>query len=253
VLVKAFALLEALAGAGADGATLARLAGATRQTKPTVHRILRTLSMLGYVEHLPGGEYRLTGKLRGLGSVEADQELIARGRAALRRLNERTGETVNLGVLRNDRVVYLLTIESTHALRRVADPLARDGDPVFTTALGRAIVAHLPDESVEYLMRAAPPERRTPKTMTAAAELREILRKVRRDGYAIERDQTDLGVTCLGAPVFRGKEVVASLSVSAPSARAAAGPEKQWLAALRKAAGTLSRELDTHTGRHRDE
>jgi DNA-binding IclR family transcriptional regulator len=201
------------------------------------------LCAMGYVEHLSGGRYRLTDRFRGLGAVDADQHLVSRARAALQRLHEQTGETVNLGVLRHNRIVYLMTIESTHALRRVADPRSRDGDPVFTTALGRAIAAHLPSKSMQYLLRAAPPERRTPKTVTSVAALREVLRRARRDAYAIERDQTDLGVTCLGAPVFRGETVVAALSISAPTARAA-GAEKRWLAALRKASDTLSRELE---------
>ena len=248
VLVKAFALLEALAGTG-TAATLGEIAGATRQTKPTTHRILRSLAAMGYVDHVDGGRYRITDKLRQLGLQRSDRSLVALARPALESLRERTGETVNLGVLRNNRVAYLVTLESTHALRRVADfdTGAAGGDPLFTTALGRAIAAHLPVAERNRLLHAVPVERRTPRTVTDRVALRTILEQARRDGYAVERDQTDVGVTCCGAPVFAGKSVVAAISISAPSARAE-GYERAWVRWLRAAAAELSRSV---TGRER--
>jgi DNA-binding IclR family transcriptional regulator len=248
VLVKAFALLEALAGTSA-GATLGEIAAATQQTKPTVHRILRSLAAMGYVDHVDGGRYRITDKLRQLGLNCSDRNLVSRARPALESLRERTGETVNLGVLRHNRIAYLLTLESAHALRRVADSDTGGGggDPLFTTALGRAIAAHLPVEERDRLLRIVPVERRTPRTVSEPAALQTILEHARRDGYAVERDQTDLGVTCCSAPVFAGTSVVAAISISAPSARAE-GCERAWIRWLRAAAAELSRSL---TGRER--
>lgn len=114
---------------------------------------------------------------------------------------------------------------------------------MFTTALGRAIVSQLPRESVERLMQSAPIPRRTPRTVTDPQRLRAILVAAKRDGYVIERDQTDLGVTCLGAPIFRGGAVVAAISISAPSARAE-GSEPAWIKPLRSAAQAISRQLN---------
>jgi DNA-binding IclR family transcriptional regulator len=248
VLVKAFALLEALAGTN-GGSTLGEIAAATRQTKPTVHRILRSLAAMGYVDHVEGGRYRTTDKLRQLGLQGSDRTLVALAGPTLQSLRERTGETVNLGVLRNNRIAYLLTLESTHALRRVADSDtgAAGGDPLFTTALGRAIAAHLPVAERDRLLGTVPVERRTPRTVTDPAALRTILEQARRDGYAVEHDQTDVGVTCCGAPVFAGTAVVAAISISAPSARAE-GREGAWIRWLREAAAELSRSA---TGRER--
>ena len=243
VLVKAFALLEALASASA-GATLGEVAAATRQTKPTVHRILRTLAAMGYVDHVDGGRYRITDKLRQLGLQRSDRTLVALARPALESLRERTGETVNLGVLRNNRIAYLVTLESAHALRRVAytETGAAGGDPLFTTALGRAIAAHLPVAERDRLLHTVPVERRTARTVTDPAALRTILEQARQDGFAVERDQTDVGVTCYGAPVFAGTSVVAAISISAPSARAE-GCEGGWIRWLCAAATELSRSV----------
>jgi DNA-binding IclR family transcriptional regulator len=241
VLVKAFSLIETLASVGGS-ATLAELALATGQAKPTTHRVLRALMAMGYAEQSAEGEYRLTSKLRQLALGSADRDLAAVAQPVLQRLREETGETVNLGVLRQGAVTYLTVIESSHALRRVAGDLT-EGDPVFTTALGRAIASQLPAESIERLLRTSSIPKRTPRTVTDMQKLRTILAQAKRDGHVIERDQTDLGVTCFGAPVFRGGAVVAAISISAPSARAD-GSESDWIKALRNAAQTIGRKLD---------
>ena len=162
VLVKAFSLIESLAGDGGS-ATLAELAAATGQAKPTTHRVLRSLMSMGYVEQSAEGEYRLTSKLRQFALGSADRDLAAVAHPILQRLRQETGETVNLGVLRQNSVMYLSVIESSHALRRVVGDMT-DGDPVFTTALGRAISSQLPAETVDRLLRSASIPKRTVRT-----------------------------------------------------------------------------------------
>lgn len=241
VLVKAFSLIEALAN-GAVG--LAELASVARVTKPTAHRILQSLVSLGYAESMGDGKYRLTRKLRQLSLGLDERSLVTIVEPSLQALREATGETVNLGVLRANRILYLAVLESSHALRRVGQVNA--DDPVFTTALGRAIASHLPPEAMERLLRSALPERRTAKTVTSADQIRQFLVEAKKLGYAVERDQTEIGVTCLAAPVFDRGEPVAAISISAPSARVA-GSEEKWVRALRRVAAEASKKLEERT------
>ncbi len=112
VLVKSFAIVEVLANC--DGAiTLAELAMASGFTKPSVHRILQSLVAIGYVAPAGGGAYCLTGKLRQLSLGPAERWMVAHGEPVVRRLFEEIGETVNLGVLRHNRIIYVSVIEST--------------------------------------------------------------------------------------------------------------------------------------------
>jgi DNA-binding IclR family transcriptional regulator len=240
VLVKSFALLEALANCQRP-ASLSELASLTGNTKPTAHRVLQSLTALGYVAAVGGGAYQLTGKLRQLSLGPTDRWLAAHAEQALRKLHTETGETVNLGVLRHNRMVYVAVLESQHALRRVAR--VHDDDPVLCTALGRAIASYLPEAQLNLLLRSQSPERRTSKTVTDPKKLREILLRAKRDGYAIERDQTDIGVTCLGVPVVVAGQAIAAISISAPSARVNPQSERRWLDLLRKAARKLERDL----------
>lgn len=238
VLVKAFSLIEALAD-GSNG--LGQLAGATGLAKPTAHRILQSLVSLQYVEPLGEGRYRLTRRVRQLSMTLDDRALAAALRPVLERLRVATGETVNLGVLRANRVLYLSVLETAMPWRR-AVVAVNDDDPVFTTALGRAIASRLAPDALERLLFTAAPERRTPRTITDADRLRQILIEARRLGIAFERDQTDLGTTCLAAPVFSHGEVVAAISISGPSTRAV-GMEEQWVSALRRTVVEAEREL----------
>ncbi len=112
-------------------------------------------------------------------------------------------------------------------------------------ALGRAIAAHLPKQTIELMLRTeifSPP---TPKTVVDPARLREILQQAKRDGYAIERDQTDLGVTCVAVPVYWQHEVIAAISVSAPTARVDQQREKRWAVLLQKGAKKMEKSLNS--------
>ena len=239
VLVKAFRLLEAMAAERGDK-SLAELAQLTHLTKPTAHRILRSLADLGYVDHSGGGIYRLGDRLLRIVLGRDQERLIAAARPILTDLRETTGETVNLGILQDRRVVYLLSVESSYPLRRVAG--GHETHPFHCTALGRAIAAYLPAGQLERLL-AADVERRTPHTVVDARALKKLLALTKTRGYAIEENETDPGVTCLGAPVFHEDRVVAAISVSAPSSRAMPDVRSEWARHVRDAAARLSAHI----------
>lgn len=242
VLVKAFRLLESLGGAG--DRSLGDLAGNLGMSKPTAHRVLSSLVELGYVQRRETGVYRLTDKLRRIAPPNDSTDLLAFARPVLVALHKRTGETTNLGVLRGSKVEYLLVLESTHALRRVV--ANTDADPFHCTSLGRAIVAHLPPAVRDELIAGAEMVRRTPKTVTQRTQLRGILDRVRETGYAIEEDETDVGVVCVGAPVFDRDSVCAAVSVSVPTARADGVSRARLVQAVRKAARQITHAIEQH-------
>lgn len=251
VLVKTFSLLEALS-AGHDAQPLGVLVERTGLTPPTVHRLLKSLTGLGYVDRVGEGSYRLTDRLRKLAMPAEDDGLAAVSRAALEKLRRRSGETVNLGVLRGDRVEYLLVLESAHPLRRVAE--SGGTDPFHCTALGRVLAAYLPPVQRRKLVQSAPLPRRTRRTLTNRKALLAAIESARADGCAVERDQTDLGVTCVAAPIFRHGDAIAAVSISAASARVDEAVEHRFRAAAVRAAAEvtslLSNERSSSRGHH---
>lgn len=241
MVVKVFRLLEAL-GQTEQGQSLASLAQEVHLAKPTAHRLLKMMTGLGYVGRTEQGLYRLTGKLQRLTMRLDDRRLVEMAEPVLWQLHEQTGETVNFGVLRQDRVVYLRVIESRQPLRRVAEPLSTQH--FHCGALGRVLAAGLESRRRESLLRrSAPLEKRTPFTVVDVDELRQILELAEREGFAVEHDQTDVGVTCVGAPVRRFDQVIAAVSVSVPTARCDAARELELIEQVRRTAEQLSGQL----------
>ena len=239
-LVKALAILEATA-ADPAGRSLAALSVEVGLPKPTAHRILKTLVTLGYLERSELGGYRQTPRVQRLVSNDQSRRLATLADPILRKLHERTQETVNLGVLRGDQIVYLQVLESTQPLRRVATP--NSVDPFHTTALGRAIVSRLPAPERDALVRRAKLETRTPHSNVDPGSLVGILAQAASDGYALEVDETDLGVTCIGAPVLEDGVAVGAISISVPTVRATGEALSQLIDQVRLAAREVSEAM----------
>lgn len=239
-LGKALHVLEVLASSG-GALTLLEIVQELGLHKPTVHRILGELIELGYVSRVEKGVYQITPKLRRLALGEMEDRLTEIADPALRVLHQETGETVNLGVLRGTNVRYLRVIESTHPLRRIVEP--NSTDPFYSTSLGRAITSELSDAAWDALIARTRLVARTSETVIDQKQLRKIHQRAQQDGYAVEQDQNDVGVTCIGAPVYEDGEIVAAISLSVPTARADAKALQQFIKAVIKTAQQISSQL----------
>ena len=233
VIEKTFRVVEALAGAGVPLA-LADVTQRVRLPKPTVYRILRSLLDLGYVaQEDGGGRYLTTPRLAQLGRSGERDELKRLAVPLMRRLHERFDETVNLGVLDGDHVAYAHIIETNQGLRLQVRPEARD--PFWSTALGRAMVSHLPDAERDALVAGAELKPRTAKTVRSKAALRRILDESRARGWAIDDEENDAGVVCFAVPLLEAGRPLAAISVTLPKDRLDAARQRDIVAMLRSA------------------
>ena len=217
VLDKAFLLLEMMADS--DGPVqLKDLSEKAGLNKATVHRILQSLSDLEYVaQQADSTKYLVTPRLAFLGRKNYYDKLVERLLPHMEHLNRRFNETVNVGILEGGFVFYLHSLETTQALRWTVKPGARD--PFYSTALGRAMVSHLPEPRQKELVARAVFKARTPRTVSTKAELATILAASRSQGWAIDDQENDVGVLCYGIPIIEDGNPVASLSISLPESR----------------------------------
>ncbi len=230
VVRKTFAVLEALAAASAP-TPLNTLTARVKLPKPTVYRILRSLEELGYAaQEGGGGSWLTTARLASLGRGSERNDLKRRVAGHLERLHRQFNETVNLGVLDGADVRYLHVLETTQPLRLMVRPDAVD--PFYCTSLGRAIVAHLPDIERDALIERAEFKPVTENTVRSKAALRRILDEVRRNGYAVDDEENDVGVICLGAPIMEAGLPVGAISLSLPKTRLTPSRRKEIIAAL---------------------
>ena len=219
VLERTFEILEAFSQEGQEPGMM-ELVTKLHIPKSTVHRLLMVLERHGYLERSPISEkYHLGSKLVQLGMQALSRlDLGSTATPHLQRLVQQTGETAHLGVLRQGRIVSLFHAQGTHALR----PPSTVGrlSPLHCTSQGKAILAFLGEEEAEEWISTIDFKAYTPKTITRASAFRAELKRVRALGYAMDNEEFEEGLKCIGAPVRNHVgQVVAAISIAMPSFR----------------------------------
>lgn len=219
VLHKTLDVLEALRTAPA-GLSLAALTTQLKMPKATVFRILATLESRAYLDRSPSGAYRIGRKLAGADAegVPDQAAIIRTARPEMEKLLERCKETLNLGVLDGGEVLVVETLESPQAVR-MSSKIGNRRHP-HSTALGKVLLAQLPDKEALRIVKALGMPAFTSRTITLPAELVVELERVRAQGWAMDNRENESDGRCVAAPVFGpGRKVVAALSISGPLPR----------------------------------
>jgi DNA-binding IclR family transcriptional regulator len=198
----------------------------------------------GYLERSSTGEkYHLGAKLVQLGMHALNS--LDLGKIATPHLEDlvrQTGETAHVGVLRQGEIVSLFYSQGTHLLRPPATVGRRV--PVHCTSLGKAILAFLPEEEQKRILAGISYKPYTRKTITRSSDLKLELKRIRNAGYALDREEFEEGLKCLGAPVWdHSGHVIAAISVAMPSSRMKTGRIPELARAVVKAAAELSSGL----------
>lgn len=185
-----------------------------KTSQSTVYRILSTLAAEGYVAQDPQTEkYRLG--LQGIilaGAALNQLEIRKQAISLLERLVAATSCNANLGILHQQHVMYIARIDGPKSARMYT-PVGRRA-PAHATALGKAMLAFLPQDEVDRILRSDLTVC-TPHTITDRAALAQELRRTRERGYAVDEEEFLAGIRCIGVPV-RGPSgtVEAALSLS---------------------------------------
>jgi DNA-binding IclR family transcriptional regulator len=219
VLDRALAIINAISESRVD-ASLAELAEKVQLHKSTVHRILMILESYRVVDRdSQSGRYRLGMRLFELGTIAIGSFNIRdRARRHLERLLYEVDETVHLCVLDGGEVLYVDKFEPSRSVR-MASRIGRR-NPAHCTAVGKAMLAWLPDREVDDILLRHGLPRLTPNTITTPAELKVEMQSIRRRGYSIDNEEVEEGVRCVGAAVLdHAARPIAAISVSAPSFR----------------------------------
>jgi IclR family transcriptional regulator, acetate operon repressor len=194
---KALTVLEALA----EHRRVTDIAAGTGLPKSTVHRILQSLVGWGFARTDGNGGYLPGPRILTLaGRVMSRFDPAQHADSALRALRDRTGFTVHFAIRSGDEAVYVRKLEGLRPYQmgsRVGMSLR-----LHSTSIGKAILAQLSDREITAVTSRAGLEPRTRHTITDAGALLAHLAEVRRRGYAIDDEENESGIRCVGAPVF---------------------------------------------------
>jgi DNA-binding IclR family transcriptional regulator len=242
-LDRALGILEVLSAEGPD-LSLGEVSEKLGLHKSTAHRLIMVLERYKLIErNSVNGRYRLGLKLFEFGTRAVSQlDLRERARPFLERLVLETSETVHLCILDETEVVYLDKVEPARSVRMASSVGRRN--PAYCTAVGKAIMAYLPEPQVEAIIHKQGLKSVTANTITSLHELKAELAAIRERGYAVDNEEIEEGVRCVGCVVrnFSG-EPVAAISVSGPAFRVTRDKVKSLSHPVIAAAKALSAEL----------
>lgn len=244
-LSRGLTLLSSLAESSTS-LSLTEISKQLRLSKSTVQRLIYTLKTLGYIDREEETKkYRLGGKALSFAlSMVKNLDLRRVAYPILQKTSKEIGETVNLAILDGTEIVYVERIKTEQILNinlQVGSRL-----PAYCTSMGKAMLAFLPEERLDDLLKKMRLVPHTPHTITSKEALKNELRKVRAQGFATNNEELSLGLRSTAAPIrdYRG-EVIAAVNIAVPSIRIS---QKQLETVLAKKVVETARQISLSLG-----
>lgn len=250
-LSRGLAALDLVAEHSTTPRALAEAMGVDRST---AYRILVTLAAHGFVERDPLSEqYTISSrKILALGSrINANLHWPTLASPWLKQLRDETGEAVNIAVLQGSEVVYVNHLPSHEAI--TVGPLLGLRRPLHVSAVGKAIVAFLMAGERDALLAGLDLKGATPHSITNQEQFLDELNRVRAQGFAVDDEETFIGVRCVAAPIHdHTNQVIASMGLSGPASRVTRERVGDLGARVRALASEFSISLGARDGYRQD-
>jgi IclR family transcriptional regulator, pca regulon regulatory protein len=241
-LARGLAVIEAF-GREHPQMTLSEVARQTGLSRGTARRLLMTLQSLGYVA-FDGDKFSLLPRALRLGFAYLSSLSMSNlAGPAMAALTQEIGESCSIAVLDGSEIVYVARVA---AKRLITDAMSIGSRlPVYPTSMGKVLLAGLKPAELDAYFAAVKLVSHTPHTIVDEAQLRAVIERVRRNGYATNDREIELGLRSISVPITdRDGRVVAAMNVSGQAARV---PMKvfvsDYLAPLRRTAATVSELL----------
>lgn len=215
ILGRAFTIMEELLKSDKPlgVSELARLTGIP---KANTFRIMNTLEELKAVSPKEDG-YILGSKMIELGAgAKHNDEFMLVAKPYLQKLSKTCEETVNLGIMFQDYVLFIHTeLAEQRSLVASLPPVT----PLYCCSVGKIFLAYQTNKELEHYFKVHHPIKRTINTRTTKEALLQESEKIRRDGIAHDHEEYDYGLSCIAAPIFLGENLAAGISLSGPTSR----------------------------------
>lgn len=215
ILGRAFTIMEELLKSDKPlgVSELARLTGIP---KANTFRIMKTLEELKAVSPKEDG-YILGSKMIELGAgAKHNDEFMLVAKPYLQKLSKTCEETVNLGIMFQDYVLFFHTeLAEQRSLVASLPPVT----PLYCCSVGKIFLAYQTNKELEHYFKVHHPIKRTINTRTTKEALLQESEKIRRDGIAHDHEEYDYGLSCIAAPIFLGENLAAGISLSGPTSR----------------------------------
>ncbi len=232
-----------------DGLGVTELASYLELNKSSVFKLLSTLVSHGFIEQdEETKKYKLGYKYLELSAILLESiDIRSQARSFLEKLETLTNEVIHLVIYDQEELVYIEKLEGNETLRTHSKVGRRA--PVHCTSVGKVILAHLSEEVVDSIIEKNGLPRHTDYTITNKETLLKELKKVQKQGYGVEVEENEQGISCIAAPIFdhRGN-ITAAVSISAPSIRLTESRLEELKPAIIQTGLNISKRLGYKSG-----
>ncbi len=197
----------------------AEITNLTGMNRSKAFRFLVTLEQCGYISKSKSGGYRLSPKVSTLGQLAQNRsELISLIHPQLEVLSEQTGESAHLNVMHNKtQTIFIDKCLGSLYLRM--DLAMGYTSPAHVSACGKAMLSTMSNQDINYYIMHTTFQPRSKTSVQDAKDLLERLTKIREQGYAVEIEEAEDGLSCISVPILSGDRAICAISVSGPTTR----------------------------------
>ncbi|AHG44254.1 IclR family transcriptional regulator [Rhizobium leguminosarum bv. trifolii CB782] len=221
------------------------------QPRGTLHRQLSHLVEEGLLEFEGDGRYAPGLRLLEFAARSwARNEFRLIAEPHLADLQQATGETVHLGVLRGQSIIYLDKVDGRQPVRMYSQ--IGNASPCYCTGVGKAALSLLPADLLADLLAGLSFIRFTASTHLSAESLLAEIREIANQGYAFDREEHEAGIRCVAAPLWsQDRTFIGGISITGPAYRLSMELLSQWAVPVQLAAGRIMEDMRIRLGPRR--
>ncbi|MFC5629137.1 IclR family transcriptional regulator C-terminal domain-containing protein [Aliibacillus thermotolerans] len=230
--------------------SVAEIAEMTGYSRPTVRRILLTLTALGFAKE-KNGRYMLTARVLSLGySYLSSQNIWNVATSHMEDMVKQTKESASISVLDQDEIVYVARVPTERIMSITLNIGSRL--PAYATSMGKVLIAYLPTSEREKYLENLRLKQLTEKTKANITDLREELDQIVKQGWALADEELEEGVRSIAVPIFNSRnEAYAAVNCSANAGRVSKKRMiEEFLPVLKDTASLISRDLSHYQQSH---
>ena len=241
-VINSFKILETISNSSSY-IGVSQLSKETSLPKTTVFRLLETLHYLGLIKQNDNQEYTLgRAFLKYIDRVKNQEDLVSISTPFLKEFASTVGETINLGILYNNEVIYLKSIIGERFTFRVQLlPVA----PLYNSSLGKIFLSTFSNEALEDYIHKTIFEKNTINTIVDIDAFKEEINKVKKQNIAYDNEEAEYGLTCVALPIIKSNKVIAAISVSGPTSRLKIKGLNKIIQALQNTADNINHAIST--------
>lgn len=236
---RAFSILEFL-NSSKRGWNISEMSRKLNIPKSTTHVLVSTLDQLGYIkQYRSSRRFQLSPKMFGLGrNALAATALPEIALPHLRWLVQETRLTAHAGILEKNRVVFVQKVDGPGIIK--FDTYVGKCSELHCTALGKALVAFQPEETIQNVLTNYTFDRFTKRTIASPSAFMNELARVRQQGYSIDDEEEELGIRCIAAPIFAAGSLLGAVSVTGTTTQIRMDELNRLIAVTKSAAARIS-------------